>query len=50
MFIMYNSGTTAKPKGSTHTGGYLTPLPPRTSTSLDVKAGADVCWTAADIG
>ena len=51
LYIMYTSGTTAKPKGIFHTtGGYLT----HTSTThrwvFDVKPETDICWTAADIG
>jgi acetyl-CoA synthetase len=51
MFIMYTSGTTAKPKGIYHTtGGYLTQVATTYNHVFDVKPDTDVCWTAADIG
>ena len=51
MFIMYTSGTTAKPKGIYHTtGGYLTHVSTTHKYIFDVKPDTDVCWTAADIG
>src|SRR6202789_1098439 len=51
MFIMYTSGTTAKPKGIFHaTGGYLTHASTTHKYIFDVKPESDVCWTAADIG
>jgi len=51
MFIMYTSGTTAKPKGIFHTtGGYLTQAATTYYYVFDVKPDSDVCWTAADIG
>jgi acetyl-CoA synthetase len=51
MFIMYTSGTTAKPKGIFHTtGGYLTQCATTHHYIFDVKPETDVCWTAADIG
>ncbi len=51
MFIMYTSGTTAKPKGIFHTtGGYLTHVSTTYRLIFDVKPDLDVCWTAADIG
>jgi len=51
MFIMYTSGTTAKPKGIFHTtGGYLTHASTTHRLIFDVKPDVDVCWTAADIG
>jgi len=51
MFIMYTSGTTAKPKGIFHTtGGYLTQVATTYNYVFDVKPETDVCWTAADIG
>jgi acetyl-CoA synthetase len=51
MFIMYTSGTTAKPKGIFHTtGGYLTHAATTHNLIFDVKPETDVCWTAADIG
>jgi acetyl-CoA synthetase len=51
MFIMYTSGTTAKPKGIFHTtGGYLTHVATTHKYIFDVKPETDICWTAADIG
>jgi acetyl-CoA synthetase len=51
MFIMYTSGTTAKPKGIFHTtGGYLTHASTTHKYIFDVKPESDICWTAADIG
>jgi acetyl-CoA synthetase len=51
MFIMYTSGTTAKPKGIFHTtGGYLTHVSTTHKYIFDVKPESDICWTAADIG
>ena len=51
MFIMYTSGTTAKPKGIYHTtGGYLTHVSTTHRYIFDVKPETDICWTAADIG
>jgi acetyl-CoA synthetase len=51
MFIMYTSGTTAKPKGIYHTtGGYLTHVSTTHHYIFDVKPETDICWTAADIG
>jgi acetyl-CoA synthetase len=51
MFIMYTSGTTAKPKGIFHTtAGYLTHVSATHRFIFDVKPETDICWTAADIG
>lgn len=51
LFIMYTSGTTAKPKGIYHTtGGYLTGAATTYYYTFDVKRDSDICWTAADIG
>ena len=51
LFIMYTSGTTAKPKGIFHaTGGYLTQAATTYYNIFDVKPDTDICWTAADIG
>ncbi len=50
LFIMYTSGTTAKPKGILHTtGGYLVHTATTHRLVFDIKP-EDVFWTAADIG
>jgi acetyl-CoA synthetase len=50
LFILYTSGTTAKPKGIKHTtGGYLTGAATTHKYVFDVKDD-DVYWCTADIG
>ena len=51
LFLMYTSGTTAKPKGIVHTtGGYLTGVATTHHYIFDLKKDEDVYWCAADIG
>jgi acetyl-CoA synthetase len=51
LFILYTSGTTAKPKGILHTtGGYLTQAAWTHHAVFDLKAERDVFWCTADIG
>jgi acetyl-CoA synthetase len=51
LYILYTSGTTAKPKGIMHTtGGYLTGAATTHSLVFDIKPETDVYWCAADIG
>ena len=51
LFILYTSGTTAKPKGIFHTtGGYLTQTAYTHRAVFDIKASSDVYWCTADIG
>ncbi|GAA1035402.1 acetate--CoA ligase [Virgisporangium ochraceum] len=51
LFILYTSGTTAKPKGILHTsGGYLTQASWTYNAVFDLKPDTDVYWCTADIG
>lgn len=51
LFILYTSGTTAKPKGIFHTtGGYLTQVAYTHRVVFDIKAESDVYWCTADVG
>ncbi len=51
LFILYTSGTTAKPKGIFHTtGGYLTQVAFTHKMVFDIKPESDVYWCTADIG
>jgi acetyl-CoA synthetase len=51
LYILYTSGTTAKPKGIVHTtGGYLTQVAWTTKQIFDLKPEKDVYWCAADVG
>jgi len=51
MFIMYTSGTTAKPRAfSTRRRVTSTQAATTHYYVFDVKADKDICWTAADIG
>ena len=51
LFILYTSGTTAKPKGIFHTtGGYLTQVAYTHKVVFDIKAESDIYWCTADIG
>ncbi|MBT6372937.1 MAG: acetate--CoA ligase [Acidimicrobiaceae bacterium] len=51
LYLLYTSGTTAKPKGIMHTtGGYLTQVAYTHRYTFDVRPESDVYWCAADIG
>ena len=51
LFLMYTSGTTAKPKGIVHTtAGYLVGTSTTHHYIFDLKRDEDVYWCAADIG
>jgi acetyl-CoA synthetase len=51
LFILYTSGSTAKPKGILHTtGGYLAGVAATHRYVFDLHPDSDVYWCAADVG
>jgi acetyl-CoA synthetase len=51
LYVLYTSGSTAKPKGVLHTtGGYLTGITATHRYVFDLKPEKDVYWCSADVG
>jgi acetyl-CoA synthetase len=51
LYVLYTSGSTAKPKGVLHTtGGYLTGITATHRYIFDLKPEKDVFWCSADVG
>jgi acetyl-CoA synthetase len=51
LYVLYTSGSTAKPKGILHTtGGYMVGVSATHRYVFDLKPESDVYWCAADVG